>query len=256
MSLTWEDLLRGDEEVWTRFVSETSINDIINILSLDPEKINPKNHKTLKEEMWFELACTVYIWGSPSSTKMKTSPTQMKIHIKQVKSNLLNTLKFIENIHESPISDTWIETQDILLAKTIYKQFDEAEDDTALKDEFQGVIDRLRKVLNGIDSFEKALPKSTRKQGMSKPSKDKHDELIRQLCKTYKRYTGRKPIAWNTGTSALNSNEVIGEIIPFLQSVLSNTFYSGEITAEALQKRIYRMRQNGKYPEIWPSPKS
>lgn len=256
MSHLWTDLLNGGEDSWAKFVSETTIDDIINIFEINHKKANLDPHINLKEKLWFELACIAYVWGAPSSTKLKTSPTQMKVYTKQVKSNVLGTLKFLENVHGLPLSETWIETQDILLAKAIYGHFDDAYDEIAFRDDFQEIIEKLKKVLGGIEAFEKTLPNNSQKQGVSKPSKDKHDILIRQLCAVYKRYTGQEPIAWNTGTSALNDKQIIGDIILFLQAVLSNTFYSGDIGAEALQKKIYRMMKTGKYPEIWLSNKN
>ncbi|MDD9912316.1 MAG: hypothetical protein OXQ96_04630, partial [Alphaproteobacteria bacterium] len=79
--------------------------------------------------------------------------------------------------------------------------------------------------------------------------------LIYKLCNTYKSYTGKLPISWNTGTSAFNSNQFTGDILPFLEIILPHTAYKRSLSHEALQVKLKRMSKTEEFKDMWQRTK-
>lgn len=253
MSFIWDDYLDGSLENYNKVMSEKSLDDVITLLNLDPDKIiDSKIGINLKESLWRELATIIYVWGRPSETILKTTPKDLLQHTKKIEKTLSNTLEAIKEIENNTAPTKWLKTKEMIVANLIKEK---AHDSNIFISEVDDIKKYLQKILEYTNDTANDLKQSINKRGVSKPSKDMHDRLIWELCKAYKRYTGKQPISWNTGSASINSNQFTGDILYFLQGVLSNSFYSGEITSGALQKKLYRMKEHEKYSDLWQDDK-
>lgn len=246
MSFIWDHYLDGSLENYNKVVSEKSLDDVISLLNLDPDKIlDSESGRNLKEILWGELATIIYVWGRPSETVLKTSPRYLLQHAQKTEKTLSNALEVIKEIESNVASPDWVKTREMITADIIQNK---ANNTDLFIDEVNDIKERLQKFLTYTNSAVNDLEQAINKRGVSKPSKEIHDHLIWELCKVYKRYTGKQPVSWNTGTSSINANQFTGDILYFLQGVLSNSFYSGEITSSALQKKLYRMTKKRRVP--------
>lgn len=253
MTYVWDNYLDGSLENYNKVLSEKSLDDVINILNLDPNKtLESKSGRNLKESLWGELATIIYVWGQPSETTLKISPKNLLEHTQKIETKLLNAFKVIEEIESYTNSCKLLKTKEMIVADLIR---DEALDHDFFKKEVNETKEYLEKFLEYTNRAKVDLKKKIKKRGVSKTSKNAHERLIFELCKVYKEYTGKQPISWNTGTDSFNSKQFTGDILYFLQGILSNSFYSYEITSDALQKKIYRMKDKEEYKDLWQDTK-
>ena len=253
MSFIWDHYLDGSLENYKKVMSEKTLDDVISLLNLDPDQIiDHESGRNLKESLWSELATIIYVWGRPSETILETSPKHLFNHFQKIEKSLSNTLEIIEKIESNTQSIDYLKTKEMIVAELIQNN---ADNDDIFIDELNQLKELLRKFLKYTNNTANDLKNTIKERGTSKPAKDRHDDLIWELCKVYKRYTGKQPVSWNTGTSSPNPNQFTGDILYFLQGVLSNSFYSGEIGEEALQKKLYRMSKQAKYEALWQDTK-
>lgn len=245
----WNNYLDGNLENYNKVMSEKSLDDVITLLNLDPEKIiDLVSQRNLKESLWRELATIIYTWGRPSETTLETSPKHLLVHMQKIEKTLSKAIEIIDEIETNVLSPDWLKTREMIVADLIK---DKSNNHHLFINEVKNVKKSLGEILTYTNSAVNDITPTIQKRGVSKPSKDMHDRLILELCKVYKRYTGKKPISWNTGTDSMNPNQFTGDILYFLQGVLSNSFYSNDITFGALQKKIIRLKDSQKNHDLW-----
>jgi len=252
----WDCYLEGKNEDWCKIVRESSVDDVINFLELEPDNIlileKTGEQVTLKDRLWYELAIIVYAYGGPTDTFLGSTKTELKRYAVKVEKTLSDASGILEIIGTESLSFRPIKTKEIILAKAIYERLDALD---SFEEEMLQTVQHLQKVSRSINQVIQDMTVSTKKRGEIKPSESVNDKLIFELCSLYKRYTGEMPVSWNSGANAQGDTQFSGVILPFLQAVLSNTFYTGEITEMALQKKISRMKKQKKYECLWQDSK-
>jgi hypothetical protein len=292
-NLIMETYFYGSPEEWRSQIPESIVNIAIDILSINPnETVSPKGYSpvknlpyqyTLKEKLWDDLVKVIHRWGKPSPTELKTTPAQLKNHVEDLKKQLDSTLSTLRDLEYEPLFKKGTMTKDFIIANRI-RQISEVKRHEAdsskprtfvaallIKQEYDQrgawgkycpfdhelpqAIETLGKILSYVDEVAKNAAQDMKARGVKKKAKNDFENLFYGFCIIYKTYTDKKPIAWNTGTSALNAGQVTGTIIPFLQALLPYTAYKGKLTPAALQKKIMRMKDKPNYKHLWEDSK-
>lgn len=292
-NLIMESYFSGDAIEWLNQIPESLIDEAIQILEIDPNEYmkptgycpvdNDQFQCTVKTCLWKDLVHAIRRWGIPSPTEMQTSPSKLKSHATDLKKNLSKAVDTLEALEYEAIFRTGTMSKEFTVAFAMrqysellrretegirtgfispldIKHAFEADGDWQkhypLDDEIEAAKAALQKITLYIDRLLEDRVYKPSATGTSKKGKDNYDTLIWALCYIYKKYTGKVPISWNTGTSAINAGKYTGSIIPFLQTILPHTAYTGKITPGALQKKIIRIKDAGKYKDVWSDSKN
>jgi len=292
-NLIMESFFSGSAEEWLNQIPESLIDKAIEILSIDPNvEMKPTGYSpidnslfqhTAKICLWKDLVQVIHRWGMPAPSIMQTSPALLKTHAENLKDKLSGAIKALESLEYVALFEAGTLSKEFKVGYGL-RQVSElirinteggrspfiSPLDIRLQYEGDGVWGKHYPIDNDIENAAKILKKIVRsvdkllddpiyrpaRRGEKKKGKDAHDALVWGLCYIYKKYTDKPPISWNTGTSATNAGKFTGKIIPFLQTILPYTSYSGKITPGALQKKIIRIRDRKKHKDIWQDSKN
>ncbi len=287
-----ETYFSGSHEIWLQQMPEGFIDTLITILKIDPKqemtskgyssRLRRQPAQTVKECLWDELVYVVHRWGMQSPTEIQTSPSHLKKHVTDIKDKLSEALEVLNELEYESLFENGSMTKEFIVAENIRDAsiIIQANADnrryvfvgnSVIKQEYdkKGIwgkycpfdhdlevaVQSLHKIMAYVDKVSEDSKKVIAARGKKKKGKENHDTLIWALCHMYKKYTGKAPVSWNTGTSASNAGQITGAVIPFLQAVLPYTFYGYDKSADALQKKIMRIRKSKKFKDIWTDSK-
>jgi hypothetical protein len=267
---------------------ESDVDKAIKIMGLDLCKTykissrvkdfyNPKEDD-LKTALHCDLIHIIKRWGKSSPYNIKQSPKQMKDHLKKVKRSYESALCNLEKFLYQNIYDQGTLSTDFKLGYGI-RQISAVNESNktgkrlqivsplVIKQEYEDTLnwgehypydllenqlkDNLLSMINYLNLLIEDYQRKIKPRGKDNKGKDDNDKLIWALCHIFKKYSGKEPISWHTGTSSMNPNQVTGAIIPFLKLILPYTDYSLATTPDALQKKLMRLRGSGKYSQTW-----
>lgn len=283
----------GDAMQWLNQIPESLIDFAIQILEINPKEYmepsgycpvdNDQFEHTVKTCLWKDLVQVTHRWGMPTPTKMQTSPSELKNYATNLKKDISKALYVLESLEYDKILTAGTMSREFTVAfairqyselvrretegirtsfispleiKKAYKNKGSWQKHYPLDDDIEAAKFALKKITLYIDRLLEDRVYKPSVRGTKKKGKDNYDMLIWALCLIYKKYTGKVPISWNTGTSAINAGEYTGTIIPFLQAVLPYTAYTGKLTPAALQKKIIRIKNSRKYKDVWQDSKN
>ena len=291
-SLIKENYFSGSEVDWLNQIPEGLVDTVIGMLSLNPsEEMIPEGYSPIKSSpnyynvktcLWRDLVKIIHRWGMPSPTELNTSPSNLRKHTSDIRSVLSDALEVMRSLEYEALFEKGTMTKEFMVADRI-RQASEVICATAegrrmflvsplivkqehhdrgkwgkyypFDHELEPTISSLEKMVGYVDKVLKDSEKSIAARGKKKKAKDDYDALLWGLCHVYKKYTGKAPVSWNTGTSAINAGQITGAIIPFLQTILPYTFYGYDQSAVALQKKIERIRKSKKFADVWTDSK-
>jgi hypothetical protein len=283
-----ETYFDGTLEEWLNQIPEMLIDDVIRILDIDPTEYQvPSGYSPfdvkeyphdIKTCLWKDLVHIIARWGIPAPVHLETSPSQMKEYAEDIHKKISKSLEVLKALSYEKIYSKGSMTKEFkfafglrqisellnrnrggdrrsfispLVIKQEYEDSGSWEEHYPLDQDIKSAEKALSNILEAITVLQKDRDYTASKGGEKKKGKDRHDTLIWALCYVYKKYTGKSPMSWNTGTSAFNSGQFTGGILPFLQIVLPYTAYSGSLESGALQKKIMRIKKSGKHKDVW-----
>lgn len=250
-----ETYFSGDAKEWLNQIPESVIDKAIQILEFDPDKeMEPKGYTTVHRDLswwntakvcfWGDLVRVIHRWGLPSPSELGTSPANLRDHAEDLKRKLHEALDVLKALEYGPLYEKGTMTKEFIIANRIRQASEIAHAavegrnctfvaPVAIKQEYEGKTHwekhypfdhELEDTINGLEKIARYTDKvladaqnAVPSTGTKKKAKDNNDYLVWGLCHLYKKYTGKLPISWNTGTSAINANQFTGSIIPFLQ---------------------------------------
>jgi hypothetical protein len=263
-------------------IPENTIDEVIKILSIDGNALFPNQDvvlkRTVKETLWLELAIVVHAWGKPSATELEISPSNLKKYADSLNGALSKSISILKDLEYESLFNKGTKTKEFIVADRIrsksksyntepyrsvsaliikqeYESNGKWGEYCPLDRELPEAIKQLQNISKYISSVIDDLSLNVKERGKNKIIKDIHDDLIWNLCCMYKKYSGKKPVSWTTGDNDKNPHKVSGDVIPYLQAILPQTYYIGDVTPTALQKKIYRISKNPKYKYLWEDTK-
>lgn len=279
----------GDAIEWLNQIPECIIDQVIEILEIDPNKemipngyipvergINWPN--TAKICLWEDLVKVINRWGKPSPSQMLISPAKMTKHANEIRKKLSNAesiLKSLEysNIYEKgtlskefkfgfglrQISELFrkdrIENRRPFYSPLLIRQEYKAQGVWGkyypLDDDIKDALKALNSIIGYIDYIMKDRDYKVSGRGKRKIGKDNYDYLIWGLCYIYKKYTKELPTS-----SAREDGTATGKIIPFLCLTLSQSSYPYAITDWALEKKIRELKSHKIHGKLWQDAKN
>ncbi len=258
-------------------IPEPVVDDIIGILSIDLAKMWPSYNSdpfvqyAVKESLHREIAWAIHSYRrSPSD--LGTTPSKIKKYMVKSRKTLFEALILLEDWGYETLFEIGTETKEYLAANSVRQKskLAQPENDGAgpsftatdlfKKQEYEKngqwgkycpfdhdrlqAIEALNQTIAHLDFALEDVIANINGRGIKKKANENTDKFFLLACHIYKKYTGKPPVSWNTGTAALNSHQFTGKIIPFLRAILPYTQYRGEITPDALQAKIARMRKD------------
>ena len=239
--------------------SENTIDEVIRILDLD---------EGCKNQIWSHLNFAKQSFDKPSPTQLGTTPSKATAHTKDVHQKICASLEALE-IFQEEVQSHQLEAFVPKLNKDqiAVEALREGSKNPAISSgligwgaprpfdtDLSSAISALQKLEAHFEVADKLISVSSR--GKNKETQNRTNQLILSFCGIYKEFTGKVPMAWDTGSSAINIGKIYGTIIPFLQTLLSQTNYSRSTSEQALQQKLERLREETKDLDIWKSSKN
>jgi hypothetical protein len=281
--MSFERYLSGTLEESRARLPETVVDDILKILSLNPNEIrtsfDQNFSETTKEQLWDDLIFTIWKWGRPSPSQTGTTLSDLKKHSAKSKKLLHDSLKMLEGMKYDAVykagtmSKEFIFANDVRIKSTLLKKrgslmafpmgaailhkkktgkFPEL---YIFDRELKEAIEKLENIIPYFDEVIEDFSESMPGRGKKKEGKDISDMLIYQLCHIYKKYTGKAPSTNSVGDSVSNPSGVTGKVIPFLKTILPYTEYGQAKTDIALMGRVKRLKEKEPSIPTWQNHK-
>lgn len=245
------------------FIDEEIVDQVIDLLNL--------NSSEVKEALWDDLGSLIMRQKQPTAeTKATEGNAQTyaddltdklqkilndlnQLHYKNLKElskeNLLREMMEEQSLIETPSPRTkYGKGHGIYLTKSkgqenpILYPFDE---------ELCNATNSLENMINRIQKASSTLAEQKQPKKSGKRTDRNSDDILLDLCRSYKKYMGIIPTATTSGGSPTGTS-IRGKIIDLLQLILPLTSYRKSQTRDALRQSIERLKNSGEYTEIWP----
>lgn len=254
-------------------VPEPIIDQALKVLNLDPNTLFPTedhpNRQPLKKWLWVEIAAAVQN-QKPSATKAGVNAQAIEIYAKKLLRTLQETHRALISFHYSNLSELTTEfvVSQSMRVKSNLKTppgriwwpigygIHQVQKENQANAHYYPFDAELDNMLPNLEEFIRYLQASLPELEKNKASKGKKhnveaDNIIIELCWIFRKYTGKRPHATNTGGS-LSAYTIHGKIIDLLELVLPLfEYYERYKSREALQKIVQRLEKSRKYQHIW-----
>ncbi len=252
------------------YISEDCVDKVIKILNLDPK------NEAGKKSLWHDLGTAIMFANRPPPEAAQTTPRKVHQYTQKLLKTLIKAEAELQRLHynnhsyDSPenIVGEALRQESCVKAPSsigvrarysdgrgIYEAQNKKQENVQLypfDKELDGIIAGLGTIISSLAPIELAFKKISPQKG--KAGSTISDDIIINLCRLYKKFTGKIPRSSSTGGSP-SGRKITGTIISYLQTILPLTSYtrknSGEKNKEALHKALERIRTTGKAPDLW-----
>ena len=242
---------------------ERVVDDVLEVMSLDPDQIVEAGHsETVKERVWDWLASLIASYGGPGPTETETTPKMLQKKAQADAKKLRDAEKILRNLtyeflYSSANAESNAAISHSLRRASLPKDGPRVfHGQHAAKYEYDRVgawpvlypfdtqlgeaIASLERMISYHGTFLEEVAPLVGRRGKRKEGKERFDTLIARLCGMYEQLTGKPATSYPRADGTISGN-----IIPVLQAVLPLALYTGETSAGALQKKVMRLRNAG-----------